>query len=61
MSISADASVSSNGNYRAMYGLHFQIGGGESILDRDRRSDPESAIWNQIDVSSAAYGGGTSL
>ena len=54
MSISADASVTSAGNYRATFGLHFQLGGGgETLLHRDRKSDPGSAIWNQIDVTSA--------
>ncbi len=54
MSLSADGSYASNGNYRAMFGLHFQIGGGSTTLvDRDRRSDPGSAIFNEIDVSSA--------
>jgi hypothetical protein len=57
MSITGDGSLSSTGNYRAMFGLHFQLGGSETILDRDRRSDPGTLIWNQIDVSSAAYGG----
>lgn len=53
LSVSADASVTSTGDYRAMFGLHFQIGGSPTLLDRDRRSDPESGIYNKIDVSSA--------
>lgn len=58
MSVTADASATSTGNYRAMFGLHFQFGGStDSILSRDRKSDPSSALWNQIDTSSAAYGG----
>ena len=58
MSVTADANATSQGNYRATFGLHFQFGGStDSILSRDRRSDPGSAIWNQIDTSSAAYGG----
>jgi hypothetical protein len=58
MSITGDGSVTNTGNYRAMFGLHFQLGGSEKLIDRDRRSDPLTAIWNQIDTSSAAYGGG---
>jgi len=58
MSVSADASATSTGNYRATFGLHFQLGGSETLVDRDRKSDPDSAIWNQIDTTSAAYGGG---
>lgn len=61
MSVSADGSMTSTGDYRAMFGLHFQIGGSETLRDRDRKSDPESAIFNKIDVSSAVpkagYGG----
>jgi hypothetical protein len=61
MSVSADGSMTSTGDYRAMFGLHFQIGGSETLLDRDRKSDPTSAIFNKIDVSSAVpspgYGG----
>jgi hypothetical protein len=58
MSVTADANATSAGNYRATFGLHFQVGGStDSILSRDRKSDPSSAIWNQIDTSSAAYGG----
>jgi len=55
MSVSADASVASTGDYRATFGLHFQLGGSgsQTLLDRDRRSDPASAIFNQFDVSSA--------
>jgi len=60
MSITADANATSTGNYRATFGLHFQVGGStDSILSRDRKSDPGTAIWNQIDTSSAAYGGPT--
>jgi hypothetical protein len=59
ISVSGDASVTSTGNYRATFGLHFQIGGSETLRDRDRKSDPSSAIWNQIDVTSAATGSGS--
>lgn len=36
-----------------MFGLHFQIGGSETLLDRDRRSDPETAVFSKIDTKSA--------
>jgi hypothetical protein len=54
MSLSADGSITSTGDYRAMFRLHFQIGGkSPTLIDRDRRSDPDLGIFNQIDVSSA--------
>lgn len=48
MSISADASYTSEGEWRAMFGLNFQIGGGaHTLLDRDRRADPDTLLDNR--------------
>jgi hypothetical protein len=53
LSLSGDGMVTNTGDYRAMFGLHFQIGGSETLLDRDRRSDPEIGVFNKIDTKSA--------
>lgn len=58
MSVSADASFTSEGDWRAMFGLNFQIGGGaHTLLDRDRRADPETLLDNrQVIANQKAYG-----
>lgn len=58
MSVSADASFTSEGDWRAMFGLNFQIGGGaHTLLDRDRRADPGSLLDNrQVIANKKAYG-----
>jgi len=58
MSISADASYTSEGDWRAMFGMNFQIGGGaNTLLDRDRRADPDTLLDNrQVIANKKAYG-----
>lgn len=58
MSVSADASFTSEGDWRAMFGLNFQIGGGaHTLLDRDRRADPGTLLDNrQVIDNKKAYG-----
>lgn len=58
LSLSGDGMVTNTGDYRAMFGLHFQIGGSETLLDRDRRSDPEIGVFNKIDTKSAVPAAG---
>ncbi len=57
MSLGADASLTSEGDFRLMFGLNFQIGGGaHTLLDRDRRADPSTLLDNRQVLANQGYG-----